>query len=127
MVLTLVLLGGAQTAAPAGQQQIPNMVNQRPQNPFDDLGGMDPVTVERQLRALNAARQKSIVTDTARLLKLATGLKAEMGASNSDELTPAEMRELNEIEKLARNVRQEMSLTIGDGPAFRDPYALPVR
>ena len=127
MVLALALLGGAQTAAPAGQEQIPNMMNQRPQSPFDDLAGVDPAMAARQLRALNAERQKSIVTDTGRLLKLATGLKAEIEASNSDELTAAEMREVNEIEKLAHNVRQKMSLTIGDGPVFPDPFSLPVR
>lgn len=127
MVLALALLGGAQAAVPAGQEQIPNQANQRAQSPFDDLGGMDPVLAERQLRALNAERQKSLVTDTARLLKLATGLKAEIQASNSDELSVAEMREVNEIEKLAHNVRQKMSLAIGDGPVFHDTFSLPVR
>ena len=47
---------------------------------------------ERQLRALNAERQRQLVTDTNKLLKLARELDAEIGSTNPDSLTSDQIR-----------------------------------
>ncbi|HEV2213945.1 MAG TPA: hypothetical protein VGR64_01570 [Terracidiphilus sp.] len=82
---------------------------------------MDPEMARRQLRALNEERQKAIVKDTARLLKIAQELNAETQNAASDDLTQAQWKQVNRIQKLARGVRQKMILTYGGVPVFRPP------
>ncbi len=78
-----------------------------------DPGGMlDPIMQERRLQMLNNERRKAMVSDTDKLLKLATELNNEIGHSNSGALTPAQMRKVAEIEKLARGVREKMTMTL---------------
>src|SRR5580692_5763722 len=48
---------------PSGQQQIPNMTNQQRRQPLGGFGDEDAVFAARQIRALNADRQKSMVSD----------------------------------------------------------------
>jgi hypothetical protein len=82
--------------------------------------------VHRQMNALNAERQKVLVSDTAKLLKLAQELNAEIASSRVDSLSPDQMRKIANIEKLARNVKQKMSESVINGPALHDPI-LPLR
>ena len=75
---------------------------------------------ERQVRksnfeAANAERKRQIDADSALLLKLAAALKAEMDRAAGGELSPLAIREAEEIERLARNVREKMKLTVGAG------------
>ena len=65
------------------------------------MGDTDPIEEERRLRALNAERQKSLVSDTNKLLKLAHELNDEVNATKSDSLDPQELTQVAEIEKLA--------------------------
>jgi hypothetical protein len=53
-------------------------------------------------------RKKEIEADTAKLLELANELKVEMDKSSKDMLSLTVVRKADEIEKLARKVRQEM-------------------
>jgi hypothetical protein len=64
---------------------------------------------QRRIRALNSDRQKQIVADTDKLLKLARELNDEVAKANSGTLTPDELHKIADIEKLARNVRQRMT------------------
>ena len=57
----------------------------------------------------NVARQKQIAKDTARLLELAKQLKAAVARSSKDELSLDVVNKAAEIQKLARQVEQEMS------------------
>jgi hypothetical protein len=66
LVSCVVLILGSFAAEPAGQQPIPNHMNQQPRSPYDGFGANDPVLAARQMRALNADRQKSLVSDTHR-------------------------------------------------------------
>ncbi len=70
------------------------------------------------MRALNADRQKSLVSDTEKLLKLAKQLNSEIETSNQNELTQVQLREIADIEKLARNVKEKMSTSFVGGPSF---------
>ncbi len=81
---------------------------------------MDPFS-EKRLRAMNADRQKSMVSDTEKLLKLARQLDAEIASNPTDELTPEETRKLAEIEKLARNVKSKMAQSFAGAPEFHQP------
>ncbi|HEX3894279.1 MAG TPA: hypothetical protein VHW46_17015 [Terracidiphilus sp.] len=72
---------------------------------------------------MNTERQKAVVSDTDKLLKLATELNQEIGESNPATLTPVELRKVAEIEKLARNVKQKMSISFTGGPSFDEPIS----
>lgn len=68
---------------------------------------------------MNADRQKSMVSDTDKLVKLARQLDAEIASNPTDELTPEELRKVAEIEKLAHNVKAKMAQSFGGGPEVR--------
>lgn len=70
----------------------------------------DPMIAARQRAALNAQRQKEMISDTNKLLKLAKELNYEVAASGSDALTPDDLHRLAEIEKLARSVKEKMAI-----------------
>lgn len=92
---------------------------------LDDLNDRLPGEREKQWHALNAQRQKAMVSDAAKLLQLATELNAEVAAGNSESLTPSELRKVAAIEKLARSVKEKMSLAVGGGLDDRDPFRVP--
>jgi hypothetical protein len=68
---------------------------------------------------MNADRQKSMVSDADKLVKLARQLDAEIASNPTDELTPEELRKVAEIEKLAHNVKAKMAQSFGGGPEIR--------
>ena len=73
------------------------------------------------MKALNTDRQRSMVSDTEKLVKLARQLDAEIASNSTDELTPEETQKLAAIEKLAHNVKTKMAQSFGGGPEFRSP------
>ena len=123
-VLAVFLLG-AVAAQPAGQQ-VPNQLGRHQPNPFGNADELDPVLAARQMRALNEERQKSIVSDTERLLKLVREFNAEIASGEAVPLTVPQVRRLAEIEKLARDVKQKMSVSLVGGPALHDPGTQPI-
>jgi len=99
-------------------------------HPHTDLSSLstddaDPAMVERRIRALNNERQKQIVADTDKLLKLARELNEEVAKANTGTLTPDELHKIADIEKLARNVRQRMTESVG-GPQTTMPPPAPM-
>ncbi len=106
--------GRAQNPAYMDPGQLQGSTGQRPgstASPFGDANA-DPFQDEKRLRALNTARQKSMVNDTQKLLQLATELNAEIAAANDGTLTVAQLRKIAEIEKLARSVKEKMSTSV---------------
>lgn len=134
--LFLVLLLGAAFVAPQGQQQgtfsgqqgVPTqMGGPRTQSPFGGVfDNEDTAFAQRQMNALNTARQKALVSDTDKLVKLAQELNTEIESADKDSLSPEQLRKIANIEKLAHNVKQKMSESIVSGPALHDPI-LPAR
>jgi len=90
---------------------------------LENLPSNDPAERARQLRMYNAARQKAMVSDTNKLLKLARELDDEVSRTNPDSLTVAELRKVAEIEKLARSVKQKMSASAPTNQTFPRSYS----
>jgi hypothetical protein len=67
------------------------------------------VAADRRLNGLNTESQKKIVSDTGKLLILAKELNDEVAVGNAGALTEAELRQVAEIEKLARRIRKTMA------------------
>ncbi|HKF46995.1 MAG TPA: hypothetical protein VKB38_06515 [Terracidiphilus sp.] len=63
--------------------------------------------------AANKERQRQIADDAARLLELATQLKAEVDKTDKDTLSLNVIRKAETIEKLAKGVKEKMKLTVG--------------
>ena len=83
-----------------------------------------PVAIDRKLtpdqpgkdagiEAANAQRRKEIAEDSAKLLKMAAELKAEVDKTTKDTLSLAVIKKAAEIEKLARSVKERMKLAAG--------------
>jgi hypothetical protein len=68
---------------------------------------------KEDFEAANAARKKLIVEESALLLKLAADLKTEVDKTNKDTLSLNVIRKADAIEKLARDVKEKMKLTVG--------------
>lgn len=96
-----------------------------PPQDLSDVSGdsMDPLMVARRIRALNIQRQKQMLADADKLLKLAQELNDEVAKANSGVLTPDELRKVADIEKLARDVRQKMTDEAGALPPILMPPA----
>ena len=100
------------------------------QSPSSDAHGpsiigrlMIPSMMERRIRALNNERQKEMVTDTNKLLKLAQDLNDEIAAKNAGTLTFDQLRKIAEIEKLAHSVKEKMAMRSRRADADRAPGA----
>ena len=98
------------------QQQLPPINTPSPVRPASPTGqpptqgddnDNDVLTrriLEQQARKRNELRQKDIVNDTNKLLALTEQLKTEIGNGNKDQA-----RKVEEIEKLAKAVREKMA------------------
>ena len=64
------------------------------------------------LQAANIERKRQIADDSAKLLKLATDLKAEVDKTSKDTLSIGVIRKAEEIEKLAHSVKEKMKLSM---------------
>ncbi len=73
----------------------------------------DRQTSQQKFEAANAARKKQIADDSARLLKLAADLKAEVDKTSKDTLSLTVIRKADEIERLAHAVKEKMKLSVG--------------
>lgn len=129
----LVAAGLCFTLAVQAQQQSnanPGRVMQPSTTPMPAaVPPADSAFQQRRMRALNSERQKELVSDAGKLLKLVADLNAEVSHNKSDSFTPDQLRQLAKIEKLARSVREKMSNPVqmsvfGDG--FMSPGIPPV-
>jgi hypothetical protein len=83
---------------------------------------MDPALERKRLQRLNIERQKEIVSDTEKLLKLAQEFNADLEQGDDPNVSNQQMRRLAEIAKLAKNVKEKMSYTMGgEVPSFDLP------
>lgn len=75
-----------------------------------------------RMRKVYLDQQKKMVKDTYKLVDLARKLNTEVAKQNGAALTPAELREVAQIEKLARSVRSKMQEPVPVGLFAPQPY-----
>jgi hypothetical protein len=69
---------------------------------------MQQAILEKMVLQRNAARQQQLVKDTDKLLALATELKTDVDKTNKNVLSIDVIKKAEEIEKLAKNVKDRM-------------------
>jgi hypothetical protein len=123
LVLLLELPCGGQDAGQYSKQPVQELSGQQATDLiFPGAAETDSLEEEKRLRALNADRQKRMVADADKLLKLATELNAEVSRANSASLTPDQLRKVEEIEKLAHSVKQKMATSVRGTPELVHPF-----
>jgi len=80
---------------------------------------------DRQLKELNKRRQQDIRDDTTKLYQLATELKAAVDKTNENLLSLDVVRKADEVEKLAKRVKEKMKESIGPPPSTAPPSMVP--
>lgn len=102
VVLMAGLLPGGCVEAAGQQSGIPQIGGRRNQS-------AEEAQVEReQARARNKERQEKLKADTDKLLQLATELKQYVDKTNENILSVEVVKKTEEIEKLAKSVREKM-------------------
>lgn len=74
---------------------------------------------DRMAREANKKRQQDIRAETDKLFQLATELKAAVDKSNENLLSLDVVRKADEVEKLAKKVKEKMKESVGP-PAKQD-------
>ncbi len=68
----------------------------------------NPAMQEQMAERRNSERQRQLVADTEKLFHLAEQLRDEVSKSNKDQLSIPVMKKSEEIEKLAKSVKEKM-------------------
>jgi hypothetical protein len=80
-------------------------------NPEMDRGGMEPMMTrdmqQRQLKKLREMHQREVITDTDRMVALATAMKDEVDKGNKT-LNADVMKDADELNKLAKRVSERI-------------------
>jgi hypothetical protein len=109
--------GNGNIAGQAAARQQPFSMRSDP-FPADVYDGQ---IMHRRMRALNMERQKEMVADASKLLRLARELNAEVASQKSAALTSDQLHKVAEIEKLARNVKERMTSGVGQPQSIMPP------
>jgi hypothetical protein len=91
-------------------------------------GRQDPAQKEmqdRMFKAANKKRQQDIRDETTKLLQLATELKAAVDKSDENMLSLEVVRKADEVEKLAKKVKEHMKDALGPPQSSEPPRTLP--
>ena len=97
---------------PNDNQPVETPLTKRVQDARDQTAMNEPSVKKANFEAVNMERKRQIADDSARLLKLATDLKTEVDKTSKDTLSLGVIRKAEEIEKLARTVKEKMKLTM---------------
>jgi hypothetical protein len=129
MFLLALPLGGAQNAPTSHIPGLPQPMTQGVGDiPLDPNNNGLPYDVDeaRRIRMLNGERQKSLVADTVKLVKLAKELNAEIAKADASAPTPDELRKIADIEKLAHKVKEKMEITVVGTPIYLQTTLPPI-
>ena len=80
---------------------------------------------DRMAREANKKRQQDIREQTDKLFQLATELKAAVDKSNENLLSLDVIRKADEVEKLAKKVKEKMKESVGPPPRQDLPTPVP--
>jgi hypothetical protein len=124
IVFTLALLLAVPLAAQISEDPKPPDLGRPSRHTGTDIAvtGRDNFHNVKLLGRLNAERQKSMVSDADKLLRLAQELNAELARGDGGAPTPQQAHKAAEIEKLARNVREKMSYAAGMSIELNSPF-----
>jgi hypothetical protein len=106
--LFLAISGWGQNPGQIPTQPVPGQMPSGPVTPGEPPSAMDERMIRQRLKSLNEQRQKQLVEDTNRLLALATELKQEVDKSSKDTLSISVIKKAEQIEKLAKSVKDKM-------------------
>ncbi len=76
---------------------------------------------DRMMREANKKRQQDIRDDTDKLFQLATELKAAVDKTNENLLSIDVVRKADEVEKLAKKVKEKMKEAVGPPQKVEPP------
>ena len=120
-VLWLALLLGLEIVGPSTYPQFPSTRSQRSDQHYPDATGQQGEESnspeQKRIKLLNAERQRSLVSDAEKLLKLAKELNSEVNQSDTETLNGEQLHKVEAIAKLAKNVKEKMSYSVGGFPA----------
>jgi hypothetical protein len=102
-----------QEPSPNPDKPLPLTDANRPPDANAQMAMHDQQEKSKNVDAASIERKRQITDDSARLLKLASDLKAEVDKTSKDTLSLGVIRKAEEIEKLAHNVKEKMKLTMG--------------
>ncbi len=68
----------------------------------------------KRMALMNAQRQKQMASETEKLLALAREVKADSDRSDKNLYSTAELRKVEQIEKLAHSVNEKMRNLVGN-------------
>ena len=108
----------AQPSPPSGSQPRPDKIGlatpiNQPPDANAQMAEHEHLVSDQDFKGANEERRKQIVDDSARLLKMAAELKAEVEKMNKDTLSLDVIRKADDIERLAHGVKQKMKLIAG--------------
>jgi len=108
----------AQPSPPSGSQPRPDKIGlatpiNQPPDANAQMAEHEHLVRDQDFKGANEERRKQIVDDSARLLKMAAELKAEVEKMNKDTLSLDVIRKADDIERLAHGVKQKMKLVAG--------------
>jgi hypothetical protein len=107
VIYSMAVAGGIKPAA--GKRYAPRTVASFQIEPARGQQSEQELKARRDMaKRLNQDRQKKLKEDTDKLLQLATELKEYVDETNENILSVSVVRKTEEIEKLARSVREKM-------------------
>jgi hypothetical protein len=80
----------------------------RPRDITQQQPEIPPDMQRKQAKEMNQERQASLKKDTDKLLQIATELKQQVDKTNENQLSLAVIRKTEEVEKLAKSIRDKM-------------------
>jgi hypothetical protein len=119
IILLAVLLVVAGLKLPAVHALLApqSQMRQPPLNPSP----MEREMAERRAREANKQRQEEIRSDTQKLFQLATELKDAVDKTNENMLSLDVVKKADEVEKLAKKVKEKMREGTATPPPVKEP------
>ena len=108
-VAMAAMFGAMATTAPSmGTAQVQNSISSSPSQYSGIPVRHRPMVPEHQLMMINELRQERLVSDSAKLLQLATDLNTNIDNPTVNQVPLQMIRQTEDIEKLAHDVKQQM-------------------
>ena|SRR5215471_511472 len=105
-----------QNTMPNTPRNVPDFLNRLPDE-NDQARMRQENQSQPNYASINAMRRKEVSEDTDKLVKLANDLKAEVDKADRDTLSVGAVKKAEQIEKLAKSLKNKMTVTINGATA----------